>query len=145
MLDLQKELTQCLYAFVSDIRDLAKRSAAEAVERAFVGARTPPVRRPPGRPRGTEQPKRSRAELDRLASRFLACVEVEPGLRIEQINQRLGTQTKDLALPIRELIARGQVTTKGAKRSTVYFVPKLEGSAATESAKNPSRRSGRSP
>ena len=44
-----------------------------------------------------------------------------PGLRIEQINKQLGTTTKDLALPIRKLIAEGALKTKGEKRSTAYF------------------------
>ena len=32
----------------------------------------------------------------------------------------MGTTTKDLALPIRKLIAEGQVVAKGKKRSTTY-------------------------
>ena len=44
-----------------------------------------------------------------------------PGLRIEQINKQLGTTTKDLALPIRKLIAEGALKAKGEKRSTTYF------------------------
>ena len=48
-------------------------------------------------------------------------VTKHPGLRIEQINKQLGTSTKDLALPIRKLIADGVIKTKGKKRSTTYF------------------------
>ena len=44
-----------------------------------------------------------------------------PGLRIEQINKELGTQTRDLALPLRKLISEGAVRTEGEKRSTQYF------------------------
>ena len=51
----------------------------------------------------------------------MSFVAKHPGLRIEQINKELGTSTKDLALPIRKLIAEGQIKTKGKKRSTTYF------------------------
>ena len=51
-------------------------------------------------------------------SRLAAFVGKHPGMRIEQINKQLGTTTKDLALPIRKLIADGSIKTKGAKRST---------------------------
>jgi hypothetical protein len=56
-----------------------------------------------------------------MAERFHAFVAKHPGLRIEQINKQLNTTTKDLALPIRKMIAEGALKTKGAKRSTQYF------------------------
>ena len=61
------------------------------------------------------------ADLDQLGTQFVSFVAKHPGLRIEQINKELGTTTKDLALPIRKLIADGALKTKGAKRSTTYF------------------------
>lgn len=51
-------------------------------------------------------------------------VAKNPGLRIEQINKQLGTTTKELALPIRKLVASGAVKTKGKRRSTSYFAAK---------------------
>jgi hypothetical protein len=71
-----------------------------------------------GRGRGA---KRSSDELDMLAEQFHTFVAKNPGMRIEQINKQLGTTTKDLALPIRKLVAEGAIKTKGAKRSTAYF------------------------
>jgi predicted transcriptional regulator len=56
-----------------------------------------------------------------LSDRFAAFVKSNPGLRIEQINKELGTVTKELALPIRKLLADGTITSKGQKRSTTYF------------------------
>jgi hypothetical protein len=37
------------------------------------------------------------------------------------MNEELGTTTKDLALPIRKLIAEGMVSAKARKRSMQYF------------------------
>jgi predicted HTH transcriptional regulator len=71
-----------------------------------------------GRGRGA---KRSSDELDRMAEDFHQFVAKHPGMRIEQINKQLNTTTKDLALPIRKLIADGALKTKGTKRSTTYF------------------------
>jgi hypothetical protein len=52
-------------------------------------------------------------------------VKAKPGLRIDEINKELGTTTKDLALPIRKLIADGMLTAKGQKRSTPSPRPPL--------------------
>ena len=65
--------------------------------------------------------KRAPGEIDKLATTFHAFVVKHPGLRIEQINKQLSTTTKDLALPIKKLIADGALKAKGAKRSTTYF------------------------
>ena len=66
---------------------------------------------------GDESPE----DLEALSERFASFVKANPGLRIEQINKQLGTTTKDLALPIRKLIADGTLKAKGKKRSTTYF------------------------
>jgi len=36
-------------------------------------------------------------------------------------NKELGTTTKDMALPIRKLIAEGMISAKGKRRATAYF------------------------
>lgn len=64
--------------------------------------------------------KRTPAEIQKVQDRFLAFVRKNPGLRIEQINAKLGTTTKDLALPVRLLIAAKTIRTKGEKRATTY-------------------------
>jgi hypothetical protein len=75
--------------------------------------------------------KRDRSELQELSERFVAFVTKNPGLRIEEISRELGTTTKNLALPIRKLIAEGRLRTTGHKRSTTYAVGgKARGSTA---------------
>jgi len=71
--------------------------------------------------RGGRGAKRRSEDIENIAETFHAFVAKHPGLRIEQINKQLGTTTKDLALPIRKLIADGAIKTKGKKRSTMYF------------------------
>lgn len=103
--------------FVSQITDLAKRAAIDTLESALGRQLTGAVRGG-ARNKGS---KRSSTELDKMAEVFYSYVSKHPGMRIEQINKSLGTTTKDLALPIRKLIADGELKTKGEKRSTTYF------------------------
>jgi len=121
MSNLQNELNRVVAGFVSQVTELARRAAIDTLEGALgkrvavVGGRGVKI----GSRRGGG--KRSAAQLDKLADTFRSYVAKHPGLRIEQINKELGTTTTDLALPIRKLIADGEIKTKGQKRSTMYF------------------------
>ncbi len=125
MSDFQTEMNRVVADFVAQVTELAKRVAIETLEGALGGGR-PASRRatafssPVGgsRRRGA---KRTSADLDKLGEDFYSFVSKHPGMRIEQINKQLDTTTKDLALPIRKMIAEGSLKTKGEKRSTTYF------------------------
>ncbi len=121
MADFQTEMNRVVAGFVQQITELARRAAIDTLESALgkQGGRGA-VRLSSGGGRGRGA-KRTQADLDRLGEQFVTFVTKHPGMRIEQINKELGTSTKDLALPIRKLIADGAVKTKGKKRSTVYF------------------------
>jgi predicted transcriptional regulator len=69
-----------------------------------------------------------------LSKRFVQFVQENPGLRIEQINKQLGTSTSALALPIRKLLASGDISVKGQKRSTAYFAGKRAAEPAARTA-----------
>ena len=121
MSDFQAEMNRVVAGFVAQITELARAAARdmidEALGKAGKGSFTG-LGRGRGRGRGA---KRTSDELDKLADQFHSFVTKHPGLRIEQINKQLGTSTKDLALPIRKLLAEGALKTKGEKRSTTYF------------------------
>lgn len=128
MANLQNDIQRLVDDFVSQVTELARRAAMDTLESALgkSGARGatggPRISRA-ARGRGA---KRTPEELEKLQSDFLAFVSKNPGLRIEQINKQLGTTTKDLALPIRKLIADGSLKVKGKKRSTTYFPGKVK-------------------
>jgi hypothetical protein len=107
--------------FVSQIRDIIRQQAREAVEASFGGAK-PGKRVEAARTGRGKGDKRSSDEIEGLQSKFLAFVAKHPGLRIEQINKELGTSTKDLQLPIRKLVAERKIKAHGRKRSTTYSV-----------------------
>jgi hypothetical protein len=134
MSDLQNEMNRAVQGFVVQITELARRAAINTLESAFTGrpggstttpsaavAASPAASGRVGRPRGGRGGKRTPEDLESLSGQFASFVKSNPGLRIEQINKELGTTTKDLALPIRKLIAEGMINTKGQKRSTTYF------------------------
>jgi hypothetical protein len=126
MIDLQSEVHRTVQGFVAQIVELVRHTAVETLQTAFAGpgpaASSADDRlgeRGPG-PASTD-PKRTPVDLRELSRRFAAFVQANPGLRITQINYSLGTRIRDLALPIRKLIASGVIRTVGQKRSTRYF------------------------
>jgi hypothetical protein len=129
MSNFQHEMNQVVDGFVAQITELARRAALNTLEATFAshGAGRAPIAAPSqgaasvGRPRGGRGAKRRPEDLEALCNQFASFVKSHPGLRIEQINKELGTTTKDLALPIRKLIAESKITAKGQKRSTTYF------------------------
>ena len=118
---MQSEMSRVVAQFVAEITDIAKRAARDQLDAAFGGrgggraSTAGAVSR--GRGRGV---KRTAGDLEKLADKFYEFVKANPGLRIEQINAKLGTSTKDLQLPIRKMIADGEIKAKGKKRSTTY-------------------------
>jgi hypothetical protein len=123
MSDFQTEMNRVVADFVTQITELARAAARDMIDEALgKGGKVSLSGFGRGRGRaGGRGGKRTANELDDLADRFHSFVTKHPGLRIEQINKQLNTTTKDLALPIRKLIADGALKTKGTKRSTTYF------------------------
>lgn len=121
MSDFQTEMNRVVSGFVAQITELARRAAIDTLESALGkrGGAAALARGTGGSRR--KGAKRTGDELDKLGEAFHAFVAKHPGLRIEQINKELDTSTKDLALPIRKMIADGSLKTKGSKRSTTYF------------------------
>lgn len=125
-------------SFVAEMSDLIRRSAMETVQVALAGGEAPRRGRrgaPAGRrgaapalaaPRGgarlrAKGAKRSPDELEELTNQLLAYVKGNPGQRIEQIAEGMGTSTKELNLPAKKLIGNKSLKTRGHKRATQYF------------------------
>jgi hypothetical protein len=133
MSDFQNKMNDVIEGFVAQITELARRAAISTLQSAFSGrggggngnqgsAMPATAKRSLSRPRGGGRSKRSAADLESLSSKAVEFVQANPGLRIEEINTQLGTTTKDLALPVRRLVAEGVISTKGQRRSTTYFL-----------------------
>ena len=114
-MEMQKLVTQ----FVGQLGDLYKQAVTDALGG---NGRSSSNGHSNGHGKGAKRPPQ---ELAALADKFTKFVGEEPGVfRIEQIHKELGTTTKDLALPIRKLIAEKRIKTKGQKRSTTYYAGK---------------------
>jgi hypothetical protein len=127
MNDVQAELSSLVADFIGKVTDLARRAAVDTLHGALGTA--PGLIAGAARGRGKlkfelERPKgakRPPGELVKLQEKVAEFIAANPGLRIEQINKQMGTSTRALALPLRKLIATGQIHTKGEKRATTYF------------------------
>ena len=123
---VDSDLLARVETFAADIVAAVRASVMEIVQEAIDGAglergsrrgRASSVRSPV-RAKGA---KRDPQMLQALTEKLGAFIKNNPGQRIEQIAQALGTPSKELVLPVKKLIAAKQISTKGQKRSTKYF------------------------
>ena len=111
-------------SFVDQLRDVIRQQALEAVQHSLAsggGARIAPRAATNGHRKLAKGAKRDPGALDALVGKLGSFIAKHPGLRIEEINKQMGTRTKELALPIRKLIAAKAIKSRGAKRSTKYY------------------------
>lgn len=114
----QSRVQSIIDRFVIELTTVAREEAARVVLGGLGGSLRPstgPTRN------GHQGAKRSSESLALLEEKLVSFVAKHPGLRVEQINKELGTSTKDLALPIKKLIAGRRIRAEGARRATKYF------------------------
>jgi hypothetical protein len=146
--EFEKEATHLVQQFVAQVAELARCAAFNVLTTAFggqadhrdrdpkfatispvdSGERTRAARRS-ARRRG-HSARRSPAELESLSARFVSFVQANPGLRIEQINKQLGTETKELALPIRKLVSGGLLAALECGTDSWQALRRVQGGAA---------------
>ena len=114
----QANIQKLVNNFVTDLQTLFQKSAIAALTKVVSNGHGNGKIKLNGVQRGG---KRSQEDLESLSEAFVTYVTKHPNLRVEQINKELGTTTKDLALPIRKLIADKKIKAKGKRRSTTYF------------------------
>lgn len=124
MADIQQQMNQVVSSFVAQISDLARKTAIETLQSAFgeKASAGPSARDRGARAATGRRAKRTQDDLNSLTERVIGFIKGSPGLRMEQINKELGTTTKELALPIRKLVADGYLVSKGVRRATTYHV-----------------------
>jgi hypothetical protein len=133
MTDFQTEMNLVVQKFVAEVTELSRRAAIDTLASAFsshvpttahASVASPAPAAGAASKRGSRGAKRTQEDLEAMSGTVSTYIKANPGLRIEQINKALGTTTKDLALPLRKLVAEGFVNTKGQKRATTYFAGK---------------------
>jgi hypothetical protein len=143
---LDSEIRALIDQFTSKFRELLGLAALGSVQMALQEGVGTPVRRGPGRPRGSgkaasgvparrgpgrpstaksaagRRVRRSSEDVEEIAEQVLGYVRAHPGSRLEEIGRGLGTDTAGLKLPVKELLMTGRLRTEGQKRGTKYFV-----------------------
>jgi hypothetical protein len=148
--DLDSNLRSLIESFARDLQ-AALRSSIAADLLAAVGGE--PVRRGPGRPRGTSnaapasgrRPGRPRkvaaADSGALGERVLNAVKQSPGQTVSQVASALGVKTETLKKPVAQLLASKQLSKKGQRRGTRYYAG--GSSAGASAAPSAGKRMGR--
>lgn len=124
MSDLQSEVNRTVQGFVAQVIELVRHTAVETLQVAF----TAPAATGMTASRGDRGPaaagpgrRRTPEDLDALTRRLAMVVRASPGLRVAELGERLGTTPRDLARPIRKLLAEGVIQTRRTRRATTYF------------------------
>ncbi len=119
MTDNVSEALQNLVAAIA----MRERTIARDQLLASLDAIEPPGKRPTARPtngRGKGE-KRDPRVLARTVTALHQAIQAAPGSGIEYLGKQMGTPTKDLALPVKKLLAPKRFRTVGHKRATRYF------------------------
>ena len=125
MSDMKNKLSALTSVFVEEV--IASIAAEmEAALSGFAAAASPKrsaskrgaPRKVRGRAKGA---KRDPKALAALTDTLEAAIRANPGVGIEAIGVAMGVPTKELALPMKKLLAGGKIKTKGARRATKYF------------------------
>jgi hypothetical protein len=153
MSTFEQQINQRVQSFVAEITELARQQALETLSSALAGAGLLAGRRGRGGRNGTAARRagrpalaasaggrRSPDQIDATCQALLSEIAGNPGQRIEQIGANIGMRTKDLALPIRKLVAQKQIRTEGQRRATRYFPGTGGGGGATGAAARRGRR-----
>lgn len=132
------QIRERVEAFAAEIAELIRASAMETVAAALGegggggrggrgrGRRAAAVRPARGAARAaasarSKGAKRPPQEIERLTGRLSDYIKNNPGQRIEQIAKGIGTSTKELTLPVKKLLSKKSIKTRGQKRATQYF------------------------
>ena len=122
---IESEVRSRLEAFTAEIVALVRASAVDVVSEALGRGSASRGRRgrrgAPRLPARRKGGKRDPEALAALTETLGAFITKNPGQRIEQIGKVLGTPTKELALPVKKLVAAKRISTKGEKRATKYY------------------------
>jgi hypothetical protein len=137
MADVNDQIRTRIESFVQELSELVRRAALESISSALGTSVGSPAA---GRARGRRAApaaasrggraggggggggKRSAEQLEGMTSALIGYVGQNPGQGVEQIARELQVSSKELVLPIRKLVASGQLATEGQKRATKYFV-----------------------
>jgi len=131
--ELDRAIRQRVEDFVQDMTELVRQAALESVSAALG---TSPAAGSASRGRGPKRSsagfatkqggKRTARELEQQGTALVSLIRQTPGIRADQLAKALGVMTRDLALPIKKLLAGKTISKKGQKRATAYYAARAK-------------------
>lgn len=137
MSNIHDQIAHRIQAFASELEDLVRRAAIEAVTTSLGGTMAPrpaaprPAAAPPAAaaaaaPKAPKRPsqqggKRPPEELAAMVTRTAEWIKSNPAHGVEDMAKALNVQTKELALPIAKLLKSRTIKKRGLKRATKYY------------------------
>lgn len=134
---IESRIQDRISSFVKELDVLVRRSALEAVSGVLDGA---PVRRGPGRPRGSS---RASTLVEGVAPAIVAHVRANGGQTVGEIAGAVGAAPDAAKKAIKGLLDSGQLAKTGKKRGTRYHIGSGRigsGRAVASKAKHAKRR-----
>jgi hypothetical protein len=125
--DLDRAIRQRVEDFVQEMTELVRQAALESVSAALGTPGAGPAKGKSAKRASAgfvakRGGKRTAQELEQQGSALVTMIRQTPGIRADQLAKAMGVMTRDLALPIKKLLADKAITKKGQKRATAYFV-----------------------
>lgn len=131
MADIQERIEQRIRAFADELFALIREAAHQAIDQAL-GATTTPAsnaRRSNAKPASSKtrrrgSPKGTRRTTDQMQRDLDALrehIRRQPGMTALEIGAALGMATREIARPIKKLVAAADVRRTGVKSNTRYY------------------------
>jgi hypothetical protein len=147
--NIDERIEQRIRAFADELRALVREAAHQAIDEALGPTTTAPstsrrsnakhasskTRRRPS-PKGT---RRTTDQMQRDLDALREHVRRHPGASALEIGAALGMATREIARPIKKLVAAGEVRKTGVKSNTRYY-PTEPAVSAERHARNGSPR-----
>jgi hypothetical protein len=118
MRSLERDIQRLIESFVDGVHSIVRESVLGSLD--LLGQATAASRTPRARSTGADS-GRGTPRVSKVGERFRAFVAAHPGVRIEEINAKLGTSSSDLRYPIRKLVESGVIVKRGQARATRYY------------------------
>lgn len=126
---IESSIQDRISSFVKELDVLVRKSALEAVRGVLDGN---PVRRGPGRPRGSN---RASSLVEGVAPAIVTHVRANDGQTVGEITRAVGAAPKAAKKAIKDLLDSGQLKKSGQKRGTRYHVGSGRPTAKVKHAK----------
>lgn len=143
MSNLRNKVQALAGVFVEELLNEIASEMTAAFEGSFslgTEKKSAPRRAQPAKTKGRAKgAKRDPKALAELTHDLEAVIKSKPGQRIEEIGKIMSVATKDLALPVKKLLAAKRIRVTGQRRATKYFP--AGGGASKSSPKKASKKS----